>query len=76
MKDRILYNAETGRLCLNNDDLHCGDTLTVWIAGNWCSDRIEADMNGRWYLVNHPDIAPYELTARRSSEDRETGYRQ
>lgn len=64
MNGRILFNAETGRLTLNGDDLHCGDTLMVWIAGEWQHDRVEVDANDRWYLVDHPDIAPYGLTAK------------
>lgn len=64
MNGRILFNAETGRLVLNGNDLHCGDIVTVLIGGEWAEDRLETDVNDRWYLVNHPDVAPYGLTAK------------
>lgn len=64
MKGRILFDADTGYLTLNGNELHCGDIVTVLICGEWAEDRLELDSNDRWYLVGHPDIAPYGLTAK------------
>ena len=46
MMGRILFNAETGRMTLNDNDLHCGDIVTVLIDGEWVEDRLVADVSG------------------------------
>ena len=46
---QLTYNPDTDRYELDGCDLHCGDCLTVLIAGKWVDTRIEYGED--WYLV-------------------------
>ena len=58
----LIYDRESERLAMFGDDelilLHCGDCIEVQnidITSNvdelWQQTRVEADMNGDWYLT-------------------------
>lgn len=57
---RLAYNNETKRYGLLNkmdlwedDGLHCGQKLEVFINDKWVPDRLERTWDGTWYLVNN-----------------------
>ena len=57
IKGRLGYNSENDRYGVltmglwEDDGLHCGDTLEIFLDGKWQSDRIEMGIDGKWYLV-------------------------
>ncbi|KOR64115.1 DUF5348 domain-containing protein [Clostridium botulinum] len=38
------------------EGLNCGQSLEVFINGEWVKDRIERKNDGTWYLVNNNQI--------------------
>ena len=54
---QLTYDADTDRYYFDNEPLHCGDTLQVFIHNGltgqdeWIDTRIEIDGQGEWYLV-------------------------
>lgn len=62
---RLSYNSATQRYGIlifdlwENDGLHCGQTLDVFVNGEWINDRLEIT-HDKWYLV-HSRLAGCEL---------------
>lgn len=60
---RLSYNSEQDRYGLlvadlwHHPGLHCGETLEIWMDGEWVPTRMEMDVSGLWYLVNTPFIS-------------------
>lgn len=58
------YNSELKRYGVLDFDLwikgkeglHCGQSLEVFVHGEWVKDRLEMKSNNIWYLVNNPQI--------------------
>ena len=55
---KLAYNDETKRFGVinsmdlwENEGLHCGQCLKVFINGEWVEDRLEMTWNSQWYLV-------------------------
>ena len=57
MEGRLGFNRENGRYGLLVTDLwevegfHCGQRVSVKIAGEWVDTRFEMNPAGLWYLV-------------------------
>ena len=57
VKGKLGYNSENGRYGIltmdlwEDNGLHCGETLEIFLDGKWQSDRIEMGVDGEWYLV-------------------------
>jgi len=62
MNNQLKYNSETGRIELNGQEFHCGETLVVLIVsdqGNpeWIKTRMEYNhSHAEWYLVGLPGV--------------------
>ena len=54
---RLAYNDENDRYGIlsmdlwDNEGLHCGESLEVFLNGEWIADRIELKQPNTWYLV-------------------------
>lgn len=53
---QLIYDCDTDRYYLDDEALHCGDTLQVLIhngltgENEWIDTRIEKDAQGEWIL--------------------------
>lgn len=55
---KLGYNCENDRFGILNsmdlweeEGLHCGQGLEIYIEDNWVKDRLEMTREGTWYLV-------------------------
>lgn len=66
IEGRLGYNRENGRYGLLVMDLwevegfHCGQIVSVKIAGEWVDTRFEMNYRNEWYLVG-TDLAGNDL---------------
>lgn len=57
IEGRLGYNRENGRYGLLVTDLwevdgfHCGQQISVKIAGKWVDTRFEMNHENKWYLI-------------------------
>ncbi|NOW85323.1 DUF5348 domain-containing protein [Clostridium beijerinckii] len=36
--------------------LHCGQSMEIFINGEWIKDKIEMKADGTWYFANHAEL--------------------
>lgn len=64
---QIRYNAETDRLEIDGDGIHCGQNIIVLLPDNsgtpsW--QRIRVEYSEKWYIPGHKGIEPAGLFAK------------